>query len=81
MVPLACRQLMKCPECGSRRTRVIATKHVKEPVIFVRRRCCDGCGHRYWTQQPCEELLSRYAIDWRGSNGTPYVEIVESTAA
>lgn len=68
---------MKCPECGSRRTKVTSTKHVKEPAIFVRRRRCDGCGHRWWTQQAPEQLLSSYAIDWRGANGTAYVGLVQ----
>ena len=72
---------MVCPECGSRRTKVTSTKHVKEPVLVVRRRCCEGCGHRYWTQQSCEQVLSSYAINWHGAHGTAYVELVENTAA
>ncbi len=34
----------------------------------VRRRLCKSCGHRYWTVQGPEKVISKYDIEWSGSS-------------
>jgi len=31
---------------------------------IVRRRRCDGCKHRWYTQQPPETVVSKYSLTW-----------------
>lgn len=42
----------------------------------VRRRVCLSCGHRFWSQQPAEQLLSQYAIEWGVKNRGGYVKLL-----
>jgi transcriptional regulator NrdR family protein len=55
-----------CESCGSRRTVVVLTQQVPDAGI-VRRRRCDGCGHRWYTLQQAEVAISPYSLVWQGS--------------
>lgn len=51
-----------CPGCGAWITKVILTKFDNECENVVRRRHCEYCGHRFYTQQRHEELVE---IKWK----------------
>lgn len=55
-----------CESCGSRRTVVVSTQQVPSAGI-VRRRRCDGCGHRWYTLQQAEKVISPYSLVWAGT--------------
>ena len=54
---------MKCPECGSRRVRVVLTAYTDQQQK-VRRRHCQACEHRWYTLQQPEEQISPHALHW-----------------
>lgn len=58
---------MNCPECGCVRTKVVLTR-VDPNGFKIRRRRCLGCDHRYYSIQAEETLISKYDLEWRGSN-------------
>jgi transcriptional regulator NrdR family protein len=39
---------MNCPKCDHDMSKVLITRRDTVETI-VRRRCCDGCGHRWYT--------------------------------
>ena len=41
----------------------------------IRRRLCRHCGHRYWTVQGPEKVITKYDLEWSGSSKT-YTEEV-----
>lgn len=54
-----------CPECGAVRTHVVSS-NLSECGFFVRRRHCRLCGHRWYTKQSPEVVISQYQLMWRG---------------
>lgn len=60
-----------CPECKSKNTSVVMTTQVDDGSL-IRRRCCNSCGSRWYTQQSPEVPLSKYLLKWshRGKNCT-----------
>jgi transcriptional regulator NrdR family protein len=60
---------MSCPECGAESSRVVITRSpVNDPAARCRRRECSACGHRYYTLQPPEMVVSRFELEWLGSD-------------
>lgn len=59
-----------CPKCRGGRTKVVLS-HDPGDGVMVRRRWCEGCGHRWYTAQEPEYLLRAeqvmYLPDERGS--------------
>ena len=56
----------KCPKCGCVRLKVVFTR-IDPNGFKIRRRCCKGCDHRYYTIQGQETLISKYDLEWSGS--------------
>lgn len=52
-----------CPECGSRRTKVVTVRSALDSTL-VRRRVCNSCGHRWYTIQPPEIPVPSSAISY-----------------
>lgn len=52
-----------CPECFGRNTYVVSTYHTTK-YLMVRRRRCEDCDHRWYTQQQPEQPLNSYQIKW-----------------
>lgn len=53
-----------CPNCGSRRTRVICTKLTDDGTATVRRRHCDACSRRWYSLQVPEQPLEPWQVSW-----------------
>ena len=66
-----------CPACGSRRTAVVMTRQLEDSSI-LRRRKCNGCGHRWYTRQQPEVVVSAYAIVWDSTGANCVVTEVQS---
>lgn len=50
---------MICPKCRSD-TRVKDSRpHREDARVIVRRRACDGCGHRFATQEGTIDIVAR----------------------
>jgi transcriptional repressor NrdR len=47
---------VKCPFCGSNKTRVIDSRAVDEGGAIRRRRCCPACGSRFTTFERREKV-------------------------
>lgn len=47
---------MKCPFCGSKKTKVIDSRAVDEGSSIRRRRCCPSCGARFTTFERREKV-------------------------
>ncbi|MFO0955649.1 MAG: transcriptional regulator NrdR [Candidatus Saccharibacteria bacterium] len=45
---------MRCPACGSARSRVIESRDVDDTAAVRRRRECDDCNHRFTTYERIE---------------------------
>lgn len=45
---------MRCPACGSARSRVIESRDVEDSAAVRRRRECDDCQHRFTTYERIE---------------------------
>lgn len=45
---------MRCPACGSARSRVVESRDVEEAGAVRRRRECDDCHHRFTTYERIE---------------------------
>lgn len=58
---------VRCPGCTSRQTYIVMTRQLDDGTI-IRRRRCDGCNHRWYTQQPAEAEVSPYALQWIDRN-------------
>jgi transcriptional regulator NrdR family protein len=71
---------IKCPECQSIRLRVIVTAPATNGDT-VRRRNCLACGHRWYTVQSPEEVLSQYQVNWIRVGTQNKVKIIASPAA
>ena len=57
---------MACRKCGCKESRVVLTK--RDPKgYFIRRRRCLNCGHRYYTVQPFETVVSSHEVLWVNS--------------
>ena len=56
---------VKCPECGTRLTKVVMTKSVKEGGV-LRRRHCEACEYRWYTHQEPETEVDSFGIFWAG---------------
>ena len=63
--------MMKCPQCGSLVSRVILSRRAVVGKHVVRRRACNACTHRWYSIQPPEELVSKYQLVWKKSDGKP----------
>lgn len=50
---------IECPNCSSYKTYVVLTRVVSDGRI-IRRRKCNGCGHRWYTIQPPEQTITKY---------------------
>jgi len=55
-----------CPNCGSRRTRVICTSPTTDGTATVRRRSCEACLRRWYSFQVAEQVLPDYAVHGEG---------------
>ena len=53
-----------CPNCGSRRTRVICPKLTDDGTATVRRRHCDACSRRWYSLQVPEQPLEPWQVSW-----------------
>jgi transcriptional regulator NrdR family protein len=53
-----------CPNCGSRRTRVICTTPTADGTGTVRRRSCEACNRRWYSYQVPEQVLPDYSVRW-----------------
>ena len=60
---------MACERCGCRESRVVMVR-CDTNNNRLRRRVCRHCGHRYWTVQGPEKVISKYEIQWSGSSKT-----------
>ncbi|MGA1114536.1 MAG: hypothetical protein ACO3TI_06260 [Aquiluna sp.] len=49
-----------CPKCNSCCTYVVSTGNASNGI--TRRRKCNACGHRWYTHQSHERLVSAYDI-------------------
>jgi len=58
-----------CPKCAEVRTRVVLTKRAKDGIT-IRRRCCIGCEHRWYSIQYPEVAVKDGEVKWikTGSN-------------
>jgi hypothetical protein len=78
-----------CPNCGSRRTRVICTSPTTDGTATVRRRSCEACLRRWYSFQVAEQVLPDYAVRWasapkvngRRTSGSDRVIVTLPTAA
>lgn len=59
-----------CPECNALITQVVVTKQNRSKGETIRRRRCEFCGHRFYTLQPNEQIVTN--VVWRGR--VPVVE-------
>ena len=57
-----------CPECGEGRTRVVCTRR-DNIGVFIRRRHCLTCDHRWYTMQYPEVSIKNREVKWVGKNG------------
>ena len=42
---------MRCPQCGSEKTKIIKTHPRENGATVTRRRVCYSCGHRFRTRE------------------------------
>ncbi|MHB8895333.1 MAG: transcriptional regulator NrdR [Candidatus Geothermincolia bacterium] len=61
---------MKCPFCGSHKTKVIDSRAVDEGGAIRRRRCCPECGSRFTTFERREKI--DVMVVKRDGTGEPY---------
>lgn len=61
-----------CPECSSRLSFVQMTNQDADGRI-VRRRVCRACGHKWYTLQWAEEVISPYQLRW--DDKKPYLRV------
>ncbi len=54
-----------CPECSSRLSRVVMTRHLADGRT-VRRRACYICDHRWYSLQAAESAVAATMLQWRG---------------
>ena len=59
-----------CELCGSLRTRVVIGHAVETGII--RRRHCQACGCRWYTQQPAEQSVPAHLVGWH--NKQPFLK-------
>ncbi len=52
-----------CPNCKGNSARVVLTKKTEEGQI-IRRRVCHNCGHRWYTLQYPEVVISGEEVYW-----------------
>jgi transcriptional repressor NrdR len=45
---------MRCPQCGTRDTRVVDSRDLDESATIRRRRACEACGTRFTTYERVE---------------------------
>jgi transcriptional repressor NrdR len=45
---------MRCPQCGTRETRVVDSRDLDESATIRRRRECESCGSRFTTYERVE---------------------------
>jgi transcriptional repressor NrdR len=45
---------MRCPQCGTRDTRVVDSRDLDESATIRRRRACEACGSRFTTYERVE---------------------------
>lgn len=55
-----------CPKCRSHDTRVVCTTQDDVGGEIYRRRCCQDCGHRWYTAQEPEYLIRPERVSWTG---------------
>jgi len=63
---MTARGSFPCPKCRNPQSSVVLTRHT-EHGESVRRRSCEECGHKWFTMQEPEFLLSRDAVRWSGN--------------
>lgn len=63
-----------CPKCRHPITRVIVSCDAEG--VMVRRRVCQGCGHKLYTAQEPEYLVNEDYIYWH--QGRPYIALEEA---
>ena len=75
MKPLANSPVLKCPNCGKVRTKVVVTR--RDPnAVTVRRRECKFCEFRFYTKQelaPPEICIDGDSIKWMKDGEYEYV--------
>jgi hypothetical protein len=60
-----------CPECSSRLNRVMMSRRLDDGAI-VRRRVCEVCDHRWYSQQAAEVVVPSHQLFW-GTTRSPKV--------
>ena len=60
---------MVCDKCGSTKVRVVFTK-VDVNGYKIRRRKCADCGHKYYTVQGAERVITNREIAWLNGLGS-----------
>lgn len=50
---------MICPKCSADTKVKDSRPHAEDPRVIVRRRRCDGCGHRFNTQEGTIDIVAR----------------------
>ena len=53
---------MRCPQCGSRETRVIDSRDLDDGTTIRRRRECEPCGVRFTTYERVERTERLFVI-------------------
>lgn len=56
---------MRCPECNYLVTKVVLSRKMHTSLDNLRRRVCTECGHRWYTVQGAEKVISSYSIAWK----------------
>lgn len=55
---------MRCPECNGMVTLVVSTSWQRDGRA-VRRRVCKACGHRWYSVQQPEQLITLDQLRWQ----------------
>lgn len=50
---------MICPKCKADTKVVNSRPHADDPTVIQRRRACEGCGHRFNTQEGTVDIVAR----------------------
>jgi transcriptional regulator NrdR family protein len=54
-----------CPQCGGKLNKVVMSRRLDDGTI-VRRRTCETCQHRWYSQQAAELVVAPTRLQWDG---------------